>query len=132
MFSLDVLHTLHTVEPLWIYFSILSLHYVTFLLIDSIFQYLLNEDPLSAILRDENEERPIHMVARIGRVDMLKLALLSSPTQFVLNNKNDTPLSLACAKGHLDCVRILLERKDIERTINHRDADNVRNMSAFT
>ena len=64
--------------------------------------------------KDKNDQTIIHLAAQNNQDDVIKaiLDLESTPKDFMVNENDqldNTPLHLACAAGHLDSVKVLIE-----------------------
>lgn len=62
---------------------------------------------------------PIHMAARMGRLNVLESRYLETSNFSALDWRGRTPAFFACEQGHLDCVRFLIETKGCD--VNAKD-----------
>ncbi|XP_026854706.2 ankyrin repeat and SOCS box protein 2-like isoform X1 [Electrophorus electricus] len=70
------------------------------------------EMPISLMRLNKDGWTPVHEAAYYGQTDCLKLLLSAVPTMInTRTNKDQTPLILSVSKGHLVCVKYLLEKE---------------------
>lgn len=66
---------------------------------------------------------PLHMAARMGRLNILQSQYFQSANFSVPEWRGRTPAHFACENGHLDCLRFLIEEKGCD--INAADKFNM-------
>ena len=64
--------------------------------------------------KDKNDQTIIHLAAQNNQDEVIKaiLDLESTPKDFMVNENDqldNTPLHLACAAGHIDSVKVLIQ-----------------------
>lgn len=69
---------------------------------------------------DERGCTIVHMVAKAGNVDALKVLIESKADINAVNNRKTTPLHLACRKGNFEAVKLLLMSKADPRIRNKK------------
>ena len=58
----------------------------------------------------QSHDTPVHFAAKIGNVKILEMLIEASANLTIFNTKKWTPLMTASANGHLDCVKVLIEK----------------------
>ena len=61
---------------------------------------------------DTNNNRYIHKVAELGKVEALRFLLSKGANQLLTNQSDETPLLLAVQRHHVDCVKELLNHSN--------------------
>jgi ankyrin repeat protein len=82
---------------------------------------LLQNNSRLAFSKDEDGDTPLHLAARMGHIDMVKLLVAHKADVNAKDRIDDTPLHLAALDGHAEVVELLLgDRADV----NAKDSDS--------